>query len=112
WSEKVRRSVLLDAKADILLYGNSERALVELAWRLADGEPVAEITDLRGTAFTRREIPGDFAVLDSSTVDTPGRLEPRPSPYEDTSAAATSPCAEGAPSEAAPLSPPPPRDVI
>ncbi|MCA9516744.1 MAG: radical SAM protein, partial [Myxococcales bacterium] len=113
WSEKVRRSVLLDAKADILLFGNSERALVELAWRLADGEPVEQITDLRGTAFSRRAVPEGFTVLDSSTVDTPGRVDPRPSPYVDTTAAPSSPCADdAAPSEAAPGSSPPPKDVI
>jgi len=51
WSDKVRRSVLLDAKADLLLYGNAERALVDLAHRLAAGEPPTGIRDLRGTAF-------------------------------------------------------------
>ena len=57
WSEKVRRSVLLDAKADVLLYGNAERALVELTHRLAGGEPVASIDDLRGTVIVRRGVP-------------------------------------------------------
>ena len=52
WSDKVRRSVLIDSKADLLLYGNAERALVELAHRLARGTPVDEIRDLRGTAFS------------------------------------------------------------
>ena len=42
WSEKVRRSVLLDAKADMLLYGNAERALAEVAHRLAAGEPIED----------------------------------------------------------------------
>ncbi len=49
WSDKVRRSVLVDAKADILLYGNAERALVELAHRLARRENISEIHDLRGS---------------------------------------------------------------
>ncbi len=57
WSEKVRRSVLLDAKADLLLYGNAERALVEVAHRIARGVPVTDITDVRGTVFARREVP-------------------------------------------------------
>ena len=41
WSDKVRRSILVDAKADMLLYGNAERAIVEVAHRLAEGEPIA-----------------------------------------------------------------------
>lgn len=51
WSEQVRRSVLVDSKADILLYGNAERALVELTHRLAAGISINTIRDLRGTAF-------------------------------------------------------------
>ncbi|MDP1652650.1 MAG: YgiQ family radical SAM protein [Rhodocyclaceae bacterium] len=51
WSDTVRRSVLADSKADLLLFGNAERALVELAHRLAKGEAIANIRDLRGTAF-------------------------------------------------------------
>ena len=53
WSEKVRRSVLLDAKADLLVYGNAERQICEIAHRLAAGEPIEQIDDLRGTAFVR-----------------------------------------------------------
>jgi uncharacterized radical SAM protein YgiQ len=51
WSDTMRRSVLADSKADILLFGNAERALVELTHRLAAGEKIGEIRDLRGTAF-------------------------------------------------------------
>jgi uncharacterized radical SAM protein YgiQ len=51
WSETVKRSVLVDSKADLLLFGNAERALVELTHRLAKGTPISEIRDLRGTAF-------------------------------------------------------------
>src|SRR6202008_4530525 len=57
WSDKVRRSVLVDAKADILLYGNAERAVVEIAHRIADGEAAAEIDDVRGTAVMKRAVP-------------------------------------------------------
>ena len=42
WSEKVRRSVLLDAKADLLVYGNAERQICEIAHRLAAGEPIGD----------------------------------------------------------------------
>jgi len=61
WSDKVRRSVLPDSKADLLIYGNAERALVALAHRMAAGENIADITDLRGTAFMRKAgwLPGD-----------------------------------------------------
>ena len=51
WSDKVRRSVLFDSKADLLVYGNGERQVIEIAHRLAAGEPVAAITDVRGTAL-------------------------------------------------------------
>ncbi len=81
WSEKVRRSVLLDAKADVLLYGNAERALAELAHRLARGEPIGEITDLRGTVFTRRSTPAGWIEIDSTHLDSPGRLNPAEDPY-------------------------------
>ena len=81
WSEKVRRSVLLDAKADLLVYGNAERQLVELAHRLARGEAVASITDLRGTAFVRRVRPEGWTEIDSTTIDEPGRQEPLANPY-------------------------------
>jgi uncharacterized radical SAM protein YgiQ len=65
WSDKVRRSVLLDSKADLLLYGNAERAICELAHRLAAGEPVSGIQDIRGTAFVRPhgEESGEFVRL-------------------------------------------------
>ena len=53
WQDSVRRSILLDASADILVYGNAERAIVELSHRIARGEPVGEIADIRGTAFIR-----------------------------------------------------------
>jgi uncharacterized radical SAM protein YgiQ len=74
WSDKVRRSVLLDSKADILVYGNAERAILELAHRLADGEPVNEIRDVRGTAVAVRELPEGFVEIDSSEVDQPKGL--------------------------------------
>ncbi len=59
WSEKIRRSILLDAKADILLFGNAERAIVELTHRMGSGEAVADIQDIRGTAYvTDSPLPG------------------------------------------------------
>lgn len=84
WSDKVRRSVVVDAKCDLLLYGNAERAIVEIAHRLAAKEPVADITDVRGTAFIRRS--GDESAqgwfeIDSTSVDAPGRVEAHVNPY-------------------------------
>src|SRR6187402_2904884 len=79
WSEKVRRSVLLDAKADLLVFGNAERQICEIAHRLAAGEDIAAITDLRGTAFVRKS--HDFIEIDSTHIDTPGRLNPPIDPY-------------------------------
>ncbi len=67
WSEQVRRSVLLDAAADILVYGNAERQIIELSHRLAKGEPIESITDLRGTAFLRKELPADWIEIDSTS---------------------------------------------
>lgn len=81
WSEKVRRSVLLDAKADLLVYGNAERQIVEIAHRLAAGESITQITDLRGTAFIRRSPAADYVEIDSTHLDTPGPLNPPIDPY-------------------------------
>ncbi len=84
WSDKVRRSVLPDSKADLLIFGSAERAIVELAHRLAAGEPIAEIRDLRGTAFMVPHgwLPADdWAEIDSTEVDTPGLLIRHADPY-------------------------------
>ncbi|MEY3338643.1 MAG: hypothetical protein RL245_1635 [Pseudomonadota bacterium] len=81
WSEKVRRSVLLDAKADLLVYGNAERQIVEIAHRLAAGEKIEAINDLRGTAFTRKALPEGWVEIDSTHLDTPGPLNPPIDPY-------------------------------
>ncbi|GGP20240.1 YgiQ family radical SAM protein [Silvimonas iriomotensis] len=84
WSDKVRQSALVYAKADILLFGNAERALVEVAQRAQAGERLAQIRDVRGTAFMTRQgwMPAeDWSEMDSTTVDTPGRVDPHPDPY-------------------------------
>ena len=88
WSDKVRRSIVVDAKSDLLLYGNAERALVEIAHRLAAKEPVQQITDVRGTAFVRRqddESGKGWFEIDSTKVDEPGRVEAHINPYMTTS---------------------------
>ncbi len=81
WSEKVRRSLLLDAQADILVYGNAERQIVEIAHRMAKGESIHDITDLRGTAFTRGDLNLDWIEIDSTSIDAPGKLNPPIDPY-------------------------------
>ena len=81
WSDKVRRSMLVDSKADILLYGNAERALVALTHRLAKGEKIGDITDLRGTAFMRKDLPEGWLEVDSAEMDRPGHIQPHPDPY-------------------------------
>src|SRR5689334_15611575 len=80
WQDKVRRSIVVDAKCDLLLSGNAERAIVEVAHRLAAREPVENITDVRGTAFMRRSTPEGWMEVDSTSVDTPGRVEEHVSP--------------------------------
>ncbi len=81
WSDKVRRSVLFDAKADILLFGNAERAIVEVAHGFAEGKSIAEMQDIRGTAVIRKTpLPG-WSGLDSSHLDKPTRIDPLPNPY-------------------------------
>ncbi|MFO1272189.1 MAG: YgiQ family radical SAM protein [Rubrivivax sp.] len=99
WQDKVRRSILVDAKADLLLYGNAERAIVEVAHRLARREPVEAITDVRGTAFMVRTPPAGFMEIDSTEVDQPGRIDEHIHPYEMKSAAAcdTKPAEGGQP---------------
>jgi uncharacterized radical SAM protein YgiQ len=84
WSDKVRRSVVVDSKCDLLLYGNAERAIVEIAHRLAAKEPIASMTDVRGTAFIRRsgdETSQGWFEIDSTSVDAPGRVEAHVNPY-------------------------------
>jgi uncharacterized radical SAM protein YgiQ len=81
WQDKVRRSILADARADMLIYGNGERAIVDIAHRLARGEDISEIRDVRGSAFFIRNIPEDWRVLDSTNVEKPGRLEKPVNPY-------------------------------
>ena len=88
WQDKVRRSVLVDSKADLLLFGNAERAIVEITHRLAAREPVHSITDVRGTAFMVRT-GAEFRMhgwheIDSTEVDRPGRVDAHINPYQGT----------------------------
>ncbi|HAT4517015.1 TPA: YgiQ family radical SAM protein [Serratia marcescens] len=91
WSDTVRRSVLVDSKADMLIYGNGERPLVEVAHRLAAGEKIGDIHDIRNTAVMRKEALPGWSGVDSTRLDKPGRIEPIPNPYGE-----ALPCADGA----------------
>src|SRR5690606_23675276 len=51
WSDKVRRSILLDCKADLLVYGMGERGIIEVARRLRDGQSVRDLREMRGAAY-------------------------------------------------------------
>jgi len=83
WSEKVRRSVIMDAKADILVYGNGERQIVEIAHRLARNEDVKEIIDIRGTAVILKHGQREgWWEKDSTSVDVPGKLNAPIDPYQ------------------------------
>ena len=84
WQDSVRRSILMDASADMLIFGNAERAIVELSHRIARGEPVSDITDIRGTAFVMDETPKDWWEIDSTRIDRPGRIDQIVSPYVNT----------------------------
>jgi uncharacterized radical SAM protein YgiQ len=83
WSDTVRRSVLFDAKADMLIYGNAERPLIEVAHRIARGEEIKTITDVRGTAFLTKQALPDWCGIDSRDVDRPGKIDPIISPYHE-----------------------------
>ncbi len=109
WSEQVRRSVLVDSKADLLVFGNAERQIVEIARRMDRGEAVESITDLRGTAFVRRGRPEGWIEIDSSGLDEPGPLNPPHDPYAQGPAAAPGASAAPAPAPAAVVRRP--RDV-
>ena len=63
WDDRVRRSVLVDSKADLLLYGMAESALLEMTRRLAAGEAIGGIRDLRGTAYLAKAAPREAVML-------------------------------------------------
>lgn len=109
WSDKVRRSILIDSKADLLVYGNAERAIVELSHRIARGEAIHDIQDIRGTAFIRKQVPDDFVEIPSTRLDRPGVVEKHEDPYAmkmgkgDASCATDDKAGETAPTISLPL---------
>jgi uncharacterized radical SAM protein YgiQ len=88
WSDKVRRSIVVDAKCDLLLYGNAERAIVEVAHRLAAREPVEQHHRCARHGVLQRSTPVGAEAwfeIDSTSVDAPGRVESHVNPYMTTS---------------------------
>jgi uncharacterized radical SAM protein YgiQ len=81
WQEKVRRSILLDSRADLLVFGNGERQIVEIAHRLAAGERAEAIRNVRGTAFLGSAASDGWTEIDSTHLDAPGPVDKHPDPY-------------------------------
>ena len=84
WSDNVRRSVLPDSKADLLIFGNAERALLEVTHRLSKGEAIAAIRDVRGTAFMVNpdwKPEDNWIEVMSTELDTPGAIDSHIDPY-------------------------------
>lgn len=65
WNNRVRRSILLDSKADLLIYGMAEQALVQLAQRIHNGEELSSIHDIPGTAYISKTLPEESVILPS-----------------------------------------------
>ncbi|MEX0617750.1 MAG: YgiQ family radical SAM protein [Pseudohongiellaceae bacterium] len=82
WSDTVRRSILIDSNADILLFGNAERAIAEVAHRIANGRHPSEMTDIRGTAIVRSSLPESWTEIDSTRIDWPSKIDQIPNPYD------------------------------
>ncbi len=82
WSDEVRRSTLLDSGADILLYGNAERAIIEVACTLAKGTKIENIDRIRGTAVIKKTVPKGWTVIDSTRIDWPKNIDAIPNPYD------------------------------
>jgi len=98
WSDTVRRSVLPDSKADLLIFGNAERALLEITHRLARGEKIGDIRDVRGTGFmvardwlpsplpnppplAGEGAPQPWIEVLSTELSTPGAIDAHVDPY-------------------------------
>jgi uncharacterized radical SAM protein YgiQ len=98
WSDTVRRSVLPDSKADLLIFGNAERALLDVTHRLAKGEKIGDIRDVRGTGFM---VPHDWKPEEtwievlSTELDTPGAIDAHVDPYAMTPDGPTAQTPEG-----------------
>ena len=98
WSDTVRRSVLPDSKADLLIFGNAERALLDITHRLSRGENISDIRDVRGTAFMVNhdwKPQADWIEVMSTELDIPGAIDAHVDPYAMTPSTLPSPASEG-----------------
>ena len=107
WSDTVRRSVLPDSKADLLIFGNAERALLDVTHRLSKGEKIGDIRDVRGTGFMvardwkpptpEAEVEGSSNWIEvlSTELDTPGAIDAHVDPYAMTPSGPTAQTPEG-----------------
>ncbi|MDB4974560.1 MAG: Fe-S [Myxococcaceae bacterium] len=82
WSEQVRRSILLDAKADLVIFGMGERPVWEVAERLKKGDRIEQVRDIRGTGFAMRK--GEWEGIEPSRFVRDGKPIVLPS-YEQVS---------------------------
>ncbi len=90
WQDRIRGSVLLDSTADMLFFGNAERALIDVSHRLAAGEKISEIQNVRGTAFLCKTLPAidasesdtQWTEIDSTQLDQPGPVKAHLNPYQ------------------------------
>ncbi|MBC2730629.1 YgiQ family radical SAM protein [Thiobacillus sp.] len=98
WSDTVRRSVLPDSKADLLIFGNAERALLDVTHRLAKGEKIGDIRDVRGTGFMVAhdwKPEENWIEVLSTELDTPGAIDAHVDPYAMTPSGPTAQTPEG-----------------
>ena len=84
WSNEVRRSILVDSTADILLYGNAERAIAEIAFELSLGKSLPDLKHIRGTTVIYSSLPSGWTEIDSTRIDWPGNIDAIANPYEMT----------------------------
>ena len=91
WSDKVRKSIILDSKADLLVYGNAERQVVEIAHRLAKGESIHDLKGIRGTVHFVKQVPQGWMEKDSTDIDKPGAVIVHQNPYQEEPACESKP---------------------
>ncbi|MDG2091446.1 MAG: YgiQ family radical SAM protein [Gammaproteobacteria bacterium] len=82
WSDKIRKSVLIDSGADILLFGNAERAMAEVAHGIANGHSVKDMRDIRGTTVITDSVPNGWTEINSTRIDWPSKIDQMANPYE------------------------------
>ena len=75
WDDKIRRSILFDARADMLIYGMGEHQIIEIANRLKNGDKIKQITDIRGTAYITAEKPEKCTEIPAFEVVRDNKIE-------------------------------------